>query len=156
MPSFSGEVGRTSSRATSTLSNGDAFVNGSSPVASEIFFVLLLQICLNKHVVPMLTLLGCYCNPGAPQKNDVQPQQGFEAPFCEFMDTLSKKSDLIKSIERRRSLMNNFCIFYFIKTKYKTKKNFSWCGCKNFGFLTSSTKMSIKSRIFKIFQCLQH
>src|SRR5678815_358641 len=55
--SFSGEVDRTSSRATSTLSNGDAFVDGSSPVASEFFFVLLLQICRNKHLVRMSAFL---------------------------------------------------------------------------------------------------
>ena len=50
---FSGKVDRTSGRAFYTLSDGDAVVDGSSPGASEIFFVFLLQICGNKYLVRM-------------------------------------------------------------------------------------------------------
>ena len=42
MPSFSGKADRTSGRASCTLSNGDAVVDGSSPGASEFNLRLII------------------------------------------------------------------------------------------------------------------
>src|SRR5678816_4338679 len=63
MPSFSGKVDRTSDRASCTLSNGDAVVNGSSPGASEIYIGLIIanlpqQACCAHFGVPLLWLVA--------------------------------------------------------------------------------------------------
>ena len=42
MPSLSGKADRTCGRASCTLSNGDAVVDGSSPGASEIYIRLII------------------------------------------------------------------------------------------------------------------
>ena len=54
---FSGKADRTSGRASCTLSNGDAVVDGSSPGASEFFLRLIIanlsqQACCAHFGVP--------------------------------------------------------------------------------------------------------
>src|SRR5678815_3673032 len=66
MPSFSGKADRTSGRASCTLSNGDAVVDGSSPGANEFFLRLIIckfdATCMLCPFRSILTLVGYSCN----------------------------------------------------------------------------------------------